>query len=81
MVVNKQIVLSGSFNPLHDGHLQLMKSALTRYPSHEPLFELSLHNADKGGITDEMIEKRVKQFSDLDLRVALTNAPLFKQKS
>jgi hypothetical protein len=37
-----------------------MQAAMKRFPHHEPLFELSLHNADKGGITNDMIEKRVK---------------------
>lgn len=32
-----------------------MQVALTRFPDLEPLFELSLHNADKGGITEEAV--------------------------
>jgi len=38
----------------------MMKAAQIRYPDLQPLFELSLHNADKGGITNDILEKRVK---------------------
>ncbi|MFO0002297.1 MAG: hypothetical protein ACK559_14295 [bacterium] len=48
-------MLSGSFNPLHEGHLEMMAMACKRYTELRPLFELSLHNADKGGISDEAI--------------------------
>jgi hypothetical protein len=45
------------------------------------LFELSLHNADKGGLNNEAIEKRVNQFTSRGLNLALTNAPLFITKA
>ena len=41
----------------------MMEAASKLYPYHEPVFELSLHNADKGGLNNEAIEKRVNQFT------------------
>ena len=76
-VIKQRLVLSGSFNPLHEGHIKLMQVAKARFPDLEPLFELSLHNADKGGITVDAIQKRVAQFTQRGLDLALTNAPLF----
>jgi len=55
----------------------MMDAAQKLYPNLEPLFELSLHNADKGGLNNETIEKRVNQFTSRGLNLALTNAPLF----
>ena len=47
-----QIVLPGSFNPLHDGHRQLLSAAVERFGGGsggmEGCFELSIGNADKG---------------------------------
>jgi phosphopantetheine adenylyltransferase len=71
------LVLSGSFNPLHEGHLQMMQAASLKYPQLLPVFELSISNADKGCLANSDIDKRVKQFSDRGLNIALTNAPLF----
>lgn len=79
--LERRLVLSGSFNPLHDGHLEMMSVASKKYPKHKPLFELSLHNADKGGISEEAINKRIEQFTSRNMELALTNAPLFIQKA
>jgi hypothetical protein len=59
----------------------MMSEAHKKYPSHKPLFELSLHNADKGGITEDQIQKRVEQFTERNMELALTKAPLFIQKA
>jgi nicotinic acid mononucleotide adenylyltransferase len=70
--LKQRLVLSGSFNPLHDGHLEMMHFAKQRYTDLKPIFELSLHNADKGGVTTEAIEKRIEQFTSRNLDLALT---------
>jgi len=46
--MTRKIILSGSFNPIHKGHIELLNAASLKAPDFEPLFELSLHNADKG---------------------------------
>ena len=54
-----KLVLSGSFNPIHDGHRQLLLAASKKAPTYDPVFELSLHNADKGYLEVEEIVTRI----------------------
>lgn len=56
-----------------------MQAAHKRFPTYEPLFELSVQNADKGFIQEEIVSQRAAQFQDR--RLALTHAPLFSQKA
>ncbi|KAE8672982.1 hypothetical protein F3Y22_tig00111832pilonHSYRG00071 [Hibiscus syriacus] len=44
---DRKIILSGSFNPLHDGHLKLLEVATSICGDGYPCFELSAINADK----------------------------------
>lgn len=76
-----RMYLPGSFNPLHEGHLQLLKAAELNYPCRGAAFELSIGNADKGILSKEEIVRRVKQFTSRLLPLVLTRAPLFTMKS
>ena len=42
------VVLSGSFNPLHNGHRNLLKAAQSKSGASKICYEYSLKNADKG---------------------------------
>ena len=88
------VVLSGSFNPIHEGHQGMLEAAVThlrekkaceeeRTLSVIPAFELSISNADKGQLDTNVVVQRAKQFdSDEKNRLVLTrNAPLFTQKA
>jgi nicotinic acid mononucleotide adenylyltransferase len=73
------ILLSGSFNPLHQGHRQLAEIAARRLQ--RPLFfELPLVNAAKGQIQPEETLRRSAQFIGF-APLLLTQAPLFSQKA
>lgn len=71
-------ILSGSFNPLHDGHRQLAQSAAD-FLGHAVGFEISIHNVEKPPLELETIVSRCEQFETHP--VALTNAPTFVEKA
>lgn len=72
-------LLSGAFNPLHTGHLQLAEVA-TRHLGKDVAFELSILNADKPPLPSADIRHRIEQFAWKN-RVWLTRAPIFAQKA
>ncbi|XP_056696542.1 uncharacterized protein [Spinacia oleracea] len=77
----RKIILPGSFNPLHEGHLQLMEVASSLLGNGYPCFELSVVNADKPPLTKSQIKERVKQFEMADKTVIISNQPYFYKKA
>lgn len=73
---SKRVYLSGSFNPVHDGHRTLLDAACAARTAHggpsEGCFELSIGNADKGLLPEDEIMRRVRQFTSADLPVVVT---------
>ena len=72
-------LLSGSFNPLHQGHEELAETA-ARHLDREVHFELPLVNADKAPIDLFEARHRAAQFAGY-APLVLTRAPLFGQKA
>ena len=72
-------ILSGSFNPIHQGHIELSKlaSGILGVPV---AFEISVTNVDKSPLQPGEIKNRVSQFEKSET-VILTCAPLFAEKS
>jgi nicotinic acid mononucleotide adenylyltransferase/nicotinamide mononucleotide (NMN) deamidase PncC len=95
VVPNGSLVVPGSFNPPHKGHISLVNAAIkatmnnldehisTQEP---PIFmELSLTNADKAPIDPSDVSHRVNTFLELNdmpeqWGILLTRAPLFSEK-
>ncbi len=66
----------GSFNPLHNGHRELLAAACRmRGDDAEGCFELSVGNADKGLLPLEEIQRRLAQFTATGLPVVVTQVP------
>lgn len=76
---NSSKILSGSFNPLHDGHRNIWKHMGENTIDNPKYYEISITNVDKPNIGYEDILKRVKQFQWY-APVIITNAPKFVDK-
>ncbi len=75
----RHVVLSGAFNPVHHGHLDLAAAA-ARHAGLPALFELPLVNAEKAPIGLLEARRRAQQFAGRG-DIALTRAPLFVEKA
>ncbi len=78
-VPDRIAILSGSFNPVHEGHTTLAEVAASQL-SEDAYFELSLTNVDKAAIDLSVARKRAVQFLGLD-HLILSRAPLFSDKA
>src|SRR5262245_55953329 len=74
-----EVLLSGSFNPLHSGHLGVAAVASRRL-GREPAFELSVVNAEKPPLGEEEVRGRAAQFAGV-APLWLTRAPTFVEKA
>lgn len=77
----RRIILSGSFNPLHEGHVKLLEVAASILGDGYRCFELSAVNADKPPLTVSQIKDRVKQFEKVGKTVIISNQPYFYKKA
>ena len=77
--LNNSLILSGSFNPLHEGHIELLKASSKEFKKN-PLFEISIKNVDKSEINFNDLMGRINQFKSLG-KLVVTNSEKFEEKS
>jgi hypothetical protein len=77
--ITPKAVLSGSFNPLHDGHLNMVQTARMILGT-AVAFELAAINVDKPPLATELILERISQFAGR-WPVLVSNAPTFIEKA
>ena len=75
----QRLFLSGSFNPLHEGHEQLAAAA-GQLSGRQPSLELSIENVDKPPLQRSEVERRLKQMRGR-FPVVMTRSPTFLQKA
>eukprot|EP01039_Chlorochromonas_danica_P007932 gene7932-8751_t len=86
------IVYPGSFNPLHEGHVELVEAAIEWAGQGEEVlvvFEVAAINADKPTLAFDTLKMRLQQFQNhpllrdkkYSLAVAVTRLPLFASKA
>jgi hypothetical protein len=74
-----RILLSGAFNPLHQGHRKMALIA-TELISGPVSYEISIDNVDKPTLTESELLRRLAQFSEEET-VWVTRAATFAEKS
>ena len=72
-------ILSGSFNPLHEGHAAMVKTASDMLGK-PVVYELSVANADKPQLEESEVRRRVAQFIGA-APIVLTDVPVFYKKA
>ncbi|MCP5100175.1 MAG: hypothetical protein GY943_31870, partial [Chloroflexi bacterium] len=74
-----KLILSGAFNPLHDGHLDLAKTAVSAL--NQPIaFELAAVHVDKPSLSPEVIIDRLSQFAGR-WPIFVSTAPTYVEKA
>ena len=77
--ISNATILSGSFNPIHSGHRELLATAM-RMSGQQGYFELSVINADKPPLPYSVLTQRTNQFN-ASPSLILTRAPRFIDKA
>lgn len=78
-------VYSGSFNPLHDGHIKIANHVYNNYVKGNDVdrrlvFEITKRNADKGSVSERDIRDRVNSIAGIGFETEVTDCDTFSSK-
>ena len=71
------LLYKGSFNPMHIGHLELVKNAEKRHANSKVVFAISRNTYQKGRIDDANLMTRIKVINDLGYMVLIFDEGYF----
>lgn len=71
------IIYKGSFNPVHNGHIEISNKIKELYPNSIFCFSISTNIYDKGSSHFEDLAERVRILNKLEYEVLIYNRPLF----
>ena len=74
------VLLPGSFNPLHHGHIGLARM-IERMTGRKVVYEMTNYHPNKGVISNEELERRMNQFRSFAPVVVSDHAPLYIDKA
>ncbi|MDA1279829.1 MAG: hypothetical protein O3B95_07260 [Chloroflexi bacterium] len=74
------LILAGSFNPVHDGHREMLAAASSK-TGKSGYFEMSIRNVDKPLLPREQLSSRIAAVASEGIPLLVTNAPRFTEKS
>jgi nicotinic acid mononucleotide adenylyltransferase len=73
------VVYSGSFNPLHDGHMGIINLA-EKILGVRPVLEMSVHSVGKPELDYIDVSQRLQQQHEKDLYTIISDCPLYTDK-
>lgn len=71
------MIMKGSFNPIHNHHLEIIKTAEKQYPNAIPCFGISLDTYSKGHLDVNQLDLRIKMLNKLGYPVIIFSKGLF----
>jgi hypothetical protein len=71
------ILVKGSFNPLHERHMELMETSVDLYSNYNPAFHISIGNRDKEDVDISDLFSRIKKINSYGYDVIVSKQARF----